>query len=65
MQSVNSPDPTCRPPPKLIKIPMSEDPENIDISPEINIDFEENSLFQEGVISETYQRPNKSFFPES
>ena len=55
------PDPTYRPPPKLIRIPMSEGPGNIDISPEINIDFEENSPFQEAVISETYQRPDKSF----
>ena len=58
------PDPTYRPPPKLIRIPASEGPENIDNSPEINIDFKENYLFQEGVISETYQRPNKSFFQE-
>ena len=58
------PDPTYRPPSKLIRIPMSEGPGNIDISPEINIDFEENSQFQEGVISETYLRPNKPFFQE-
>ena len=57
-------DPTYRPLHKLIRIPMSEGPENIDISPEINIDFEENSPFQERVILETYQRPNKSFFKE-
>ena len=44
------PDPTYRPPPKPTRIPMSEGPENIDISPEINIDFKENSPFQEGVI---------------
>ena len=56
------PDPTYRYPPKLIKIPMSEGPENIDINPEININFQENSMFQEGVISETYHRPNKSHF---
>ena len=30
----------------------------------INLDFEENSPFQEGVISEAYQRPDKSFFQE-
>ena len=53
------PDPTYRPPPKPVRIPTSESPENIDISPELNIDFEENSPFQEGVISETYQRPDK------
>ena len=28
----------------------------------INLDFEENSPFQEGIISETIQRPDKSFF---
>ena len=28
----------------------------------INLDIEENSLFQEGIISETIQRPDKSFF---
>ena len=31
------PDPTYRPPPKPISIPKSEGQENIDISPEINI----------------------------
>ena len=36
----------------------------MDINSELNTDFEENSLFQEGVISETYQRPDKSFFQE-
>ena len=55
------PDQTYRPPPKPIRIPISEGLENIDISPELNIDFEENSLFQEGVISDKYQRPSKSF----
>ena len=30
----------------------------------INLDFEENSPFQEGIISETYHRPDKSFFQE-
>ena len=28
----------------------------------INLDFEENSPFQEGIISETIQRLDKSFF---
>ena len=35
------------------------------INPDINLDFEENSPFQEGVISETFQRPDKSFFQDS
>ena len=32
------------------------------ISPNINFDFEENSPFQEGIMSETFQRPDESFF---
>ena len=56
-------DPVYRPPPKHIEIPMSELPENIGINPELNMDFEENLPFQ-GVISEAYQRPDKSFFQE-
>ena len=31
---------------------------------DINIDFEENSQHQEGVISEIYQRQDKSYFQE-
>ena len=31
-------------------------------NPNINLDFEENSPFQEGIMSETFQRPDKSFF---
>ena len=30
----------------------------------LNFDFEENSPFQEGIMSETFQRPDKSFFQE-
>ena len=58
------PDPTYRPSPMLIRIPKQEGQENIDISPEIDIGFKENSLFLEGVSSETYQRPDKSLFQE-
>ena len=47
------PGPTYKPPPKPIR-------SNTDI----NLDFEENSPFQEGIISETYQRLDKSFFHE-
>ena len=39
-------------------------PSTENINPDINLDFEENSAFQEGVISEAYQRPDKSFFQE-
>ena len=35
-----------------------------EISPNINLDFKENFPFQEGVISETFQRLDKSFFQE-
>ena len=67
------PGPTYRPPPKLIRsnIPRSQESsqntnssENRDINTDINLDFEETFPFQEGVISEAYHRPDKSFFPE-
>ena len=32
------------------------------IRPNINFDFEENSPFQEGIMPETFQRPDRSFF---
>ena len=35
-----------------------------DINPNINFDFEENSPFQEGVMSKTFQRLDRSFFQE-
>ena len=35
----------------------------LDIDPELNIDFEEISPFQEGVISETYQKTGQVIFP--
>ena len=31
---------------------------------DINLDFKENSPYQEGVISVTFQRPDKSFFQD-
>ena len=34
------------------------------INPNINFDFEENSPFQEGIMSKMFQRPDKSFFQE-
>ena len=67
------PGPTYRPPPKPIRSPMegshegsqsSNSAETTDIDSEINLDFEQNSPFQEGAISEAYQRPDKSFFQE-
>ena len=35
-----------------------------DINPNINFDFKENSPFQEGIMSETFQRLDKSFFQD-
>ena len=34
------------------------------INPDINLDFKENLPFQEGVISKTFQRPDKSSFQD-
>ena len=63
------PGPVYRPPPKPIKQNMahalSSQSSNIDNNnSNINFDFEENSPFQEGVMSETFQRPDISFFQE-
>ena len=67
------PGPTCRPPPKPIWSHMTRSHErsqtsnssgSANINTDINLDFEENSPFQEGVILETYQWPDKSFFQE-
>ena len=63
------PGPVCRPPPKPIRLDMStqgskSSPGIEDINHNINFDFKENSPFQEGIISETFQRPDKSFFQE-
>ena len=66
------PGPTYRPPskPNRSNMPRSQDssqssPSTKNINPDINLDFEENSPFQESVISEAYQRLEKSFFQES
>ena len=60
------PGPTYRPPPKPFRAEVSRGQENSqnssssgNISSDINLDFKENSPFQEGVISEAYQRPDK------
>ena len=53
-----------RTPPKPVKTSIPEIPGNLlDTDPELDTNFEENSPFQ-GVISETYQRPDKSYFQE-
>ena len=58
------PGPIVRPP---IKQNMTHDQssQNVqDINPNINFDFEENSPFQEGIMLETFQRPDKPFLQE-
>ena len=61
------PGPTYMPCPKPIRSQESSQSSSSveNINPDIDLDFEENSTFQEGVISETVQRPNKSFFQDS
>ena len=63
------PGPTYRPPPKPIRSNMTRSQESSqssssvkNINPDINVDFEENSPFQEGVNSEMFQRPDKHSF---
>ena len=59
------PDPIYRPPPKPAEISLQETLRRLtDLDTDINIDFEENSQYQEGIISETYLRPNRSYFQE-
>ena len=41
---------------------LQQNTNKINQNSNINLDFEENLPFQEGIISETIQRPNKSFF---
>ena len=53
------PDEVYRPCAKPVKIPMPQFPGKMDINPELYTDMMENSLFQEGVIWETYQRADK------
>ena len=57
------PDPIYRSPPKPTETPIPDIPRNLsDFDQEIKTDFRENSPFQEGMISEMYQRPGKSYF---
>ena len=59
------PAPVYRPPPKSIKQDISypqssQSSTNIEnINPNFNFDFEESSPFQEGIMSQTFQRPDK------
>ena len=55
------PNPVMKPSPRPPeKIAQNDRQINMDLDLETNKDFEENSPYQEGVISEIYQRPDKS-----
>ena len=60
------PGPTYGPPPKATRsnTPRSQESSQVPEGSDINLDFEENSQFQEGFTSEAYQRPDKSLFQE-
>ena len=56
-------DPIYSPPPMPTEIPLQEIPRKFtDLDTDINMDFKENSPHQKGVISEMYQRPDRSYF---
>ena len=46
----------------LLKTPKQQDTHEISHNPYINFDFEENSLFQEGIMSETFPKTRPSHF---
>ena len=52
-----------RPPPRFPDVPYTRDnwKDLFDDDMDRKIDFEEISSFQEGIISETYERPDKSY----
>ena len=65
------PVPTYRPPLKPVRSNMPSSQESSqssssveNINPDINLDFEENSPFQEGVIFEMFQITDKSFYQD-
>ena len=48
-----------KPPPRLPDV-KTQDDRKINLDLEINKGFEENSLYQEGILSDIYQRPDRS-----
>ena len=55
------PNQITKPPPKPPdKVILDDRKLDLELDLEINKDFEENSPYQEGIISEIYQRPDKS-----
>ena len=57
-------DPILQPPTQPTKQNMKCKQNLQDINPNINFDFKENSPLWEGVISETFQRLDRSFFQD-
>ena len=57
------PDPQIRPPPRHPDLKENWRT-SMDLDTGINTDFEANSPYQEGIISETYERPDKSYIIE-
>ena len=55
------PDVLLHPDP-FLKIPKQQNTHEISHNPNVNLGFENNSPFQEGTMSETFHRPDKSFF---
>ena len=54
-------DPLIKPPHRLLDIKMQDGRKmNVDLGIEMNKDFEENSPYLESIISEIYQKPDKS-----
>ena len=58
--------PYARPPPRPPDVTNSIDSwkDLLDTDLDRNVDIEENSPFQEGIISETYERPDRSYVQE-
>ena len=56
-------EPFLRPPPRPPDVTDVKDSRKdlLDLDTDRNINFEENSLYQEGIISETYKRLDKSY----
>ena len=59
-------DPYSRPQPRPPDVTNSTDSQKdlLDKDLDRKVDIEENSLFQEGIISETYERPDTSYVQE-
>ena len=57
------PDPKLGSPPRLPDLKENQRT-SMDLDTDISTDFEENSPYQEGIVSEMYERPDKSYIRE-